>query len=144
MSVCQTVTVARWFKGKELALALGINISFSRLGSVLNSYISPPVASATSLGGALFLGFCICCGSYVAGLCIITLNKLADRRDNESGAEKEGDSDAFKCQDLRELSICYWFITLNCIATYMGIFPFNNIANSFFQKMYNFPENTSA
>jgi MFS family permease len=41
MSVAQSAIVSMWFKGKELAFALGINLSVSRLGSVLNSNTIP-------------------------------------------------------------------------------------------------------
>mmetsp|Transcript_11707 Transcript_11707/g.11650 ORF Transcript_11707/g.11650 Transcript_11707/m.11650 type:complete len:152 (+) Transcript_11707:252-707(+) len=57
LNVCQSTIVSRWFKGKELSLALGINISVSRLGSVFNNYTMPPLAKATSLGWALTFGF---------------------------------------------------------------------------------------
>ena len=41
MSVAQSAIVSSWFKGKELAFALGVNLSVSRLGSVLNSNTIP-------------------------------------------------------------------------------------------------------
>ena len=41
MSVAQSAIVSHWFKGKELALALGVNLSVSRLGSVMNSNTIP-------------------------------------------------------------------------------------------------------
>jgi hypothetical protein len=41
MSVGQSAIVSKWFKGKELSMALGLNISFSRLGSVVNGIVIP-------------------------------------------------------------------------------------------------------
>ena len=41
MSVGQSAIVSKWFKGKELAFALGLNISVSRLGSVINGATVP-------------------------------------------------------------------------------------------------------
>jgi len=41
MSVAQSAIVSKWFKGKELAMALGLNISISRLGSVVNGIVIP-------------------------------------------------------------------------------------------------------
>lgn len=43
MSVSQSAIVTVWFKGKELAFALGANISISRLGSVINANTVPPL-----------------------------------------------------------------------------------------------------
>mmetsp|Transcript_23362 Transcript_23362/g.20754 ORF Transcript_23362/g.20754 Transcript_23362/m.20754 type:complete len:138 (+) Transcript_23362:248-661(+) len=56
LGVCQSTVVSRWFIGKELSLALGINISISRLGSVFNNYSMPPIADGIGLGWALFFG----------------------------------------------------------------------------------------
>jgi hypothetical protein len=36
--------VSKWFKGKELALALAINITMSRFGNVIMGWIVPPIA----------------------------------------------------------------------------------------------------
>lgn len=41
MSVAQSAVVSKWFKGKELAMALGFNITISRLGSVINGIVIP-------------------------------------------------------------------------------------------------------
>lgn len=43
MSVAQSAIVTVWFKGKELAMALGVNLSVSRLGSVINANTVPPL-----------------------------------------------------------------------------------------------------
>jgi MFS family permease len=43
LSVSQSAIVSKWFKGKELAFALAVNISVSRLGSVINGWVVPPV-----------------------------------------------------------------------------------------------------
>ena len=41
MGVAQSAIVSVWFKGKELAFALGLNLSISRLGSVVNGIVVP-------------------------------------------------------------------------------------------------------
>jgi nitrate/nitrite transporter NarK len=43
LSVAQSSIVSIWFRGKELAMALGLNMSFSRLGSVVNGFILPSI-----------------------------------------------------------------------------------------------------
>jgi hypothetical protein len=54
-------------QGKELAFAFSINLSCSRLGSVINQYVSPVVAQDWgSVNMALFLGLIICCIRYAA------------------------------------------------------------------------------
>jgi MFS family permease len=43
MGVAQSSIISMWFKGKELAFALGLNLSISRLGSVINAALVPSV-----------------------------------------------------------------------------------------------------
>ena len=57
LGVVQNTLIAKWFIGKELSLALGINISIGRFGGVMNNYLTPPIGAATSLGFALMIGF---------------------------------------------------------------------------------------
>jgi nitrate/nitrite transporter NarK len=46
MSVAQSSIVSVWFKGNELSFAMGLNLSVSRLGSVLNGIVLPRVVEA--------------------------------------------------------------------------------------------------
>lgn len=75
MSVGQSAIVSKWFKGKELALALGLNISISRLGSVINGILIPRIYNEDhkdNLGNAFLLGFFICIFSFA---CAVFLGK---------------------------------------------------------------------
>lgn len=56
LTVCQSTVISRRFIGKELSLALALNVSVGRLGSVFNNYSMPPLANSTSLGFALLFG----------------------------------------------------------------------------------------
>ena len=47
MTVSQSCIVSQWFKGKELAFAFGVNLSISRLGSVINGIVEPRIAGAS-------------------------------------------------------------------------------------------------
>lgn len=73
LSVAQSAIVSIWFKGKELAMALGMNISFSRLGSVINGLILPQVYNDDhpgNLGLAFLIGLGVCIFSFVCGVCL--------------------------------------------------------------------------
>lgn len=53
---------------------------------------------------------------------------------------KEDEIEKVKLSDLKSLGISFWLITLNCLFTYLGIFPFNNISTSFFRSSFNFTQ----
>ena len=75
MSVAQSSIISVWFKGKELAFALGLNLSVARLGSVINAAIIPSVYDSSGLGMALAIGFFICCLSVLCALGMAYLDK---------------------------------------------------------------------
>lgn len=88
MSVAQSTIVSNWFKGKELALALGLNISISRLGSVVNSNTVPENYDNHGLGYALMIGFVICCYSLLNAIGMACLDVYAEKRNPISDEEK--------------------------------------------------------
>ena len=49
-----------WFRGKEMALAMGLNLAISRIGSVVNNVVSPAIANSTNVPFSLFFGAIIC------------------------------------------------------------------------------------
>lgn len=82
LSVSQSAIVSKWFKGKELAFALAVNISVSRLGSVINGWVVPPVyASTQSFGTAFLIGVFVCLFSYANAVFLVVLDKKADKID---------------------------------------------------------------
>ena len=71
MSVAQSAIIAKWFKGKELAMALGFDLSTARLGAVINGMIIPNIYNSShtnGLGFALFIGLLICLFSVVCSI----------------------------------------------------------------------------
>lgn len=144
LNVCQSTVVSRWFIGKELSLALGINISVSRLGSVFNNYSMPPMADATNLGWALTFGFFLCVLSWFSGLVLTFFEKHANKVDNEDGGLKDDEKEEFHWRDIKDFSLSFWLIAANCVFTYIGLFCFNNISNDFFVARYGMKQNTAA
>ena len=98
MCVAQSSIIAQWFKGRELALAFGFNLSVSRLGSVFNGLIEPAVAKDHGIGTALYVGFGVCCFSWVCGLVLVLIDTYADRKDGKVAELAE--TDKFKCSHI--------------------------------------------
>lgn len=110
LNVCQSTIVSRWFIGKELSLALGINISVSRLGSVFNNYSMPPLQEATSLGVALSFGLFLCVLSFFSGFVLTFFEKHAAKIDNESVDLREDEKEEFHWRDIKDFSVSFWLI----------------------------------
>ena len=74
ISVATSALIATWFEGKELALSFGINLAVSRLGSVVNNWISPWVANERGTAMAIWLGVLmnLCSLIATATICALT------------------------------------------------------------------------
>ena len=79
ITVAQSALLADWFAGGELAFAFGINLSISRLGSVINDFVSPVLANSESVSFALFFGCGVCLMSNVTAFVLAPINYRADK-----------------------------------------------------------------
>ena len=128
--VAVTTAIARWFKGKELSLAFGLNLTISRLGS-LGAQVSPSWAgfAYASWQGPLVLSV------WFGAFCIIgaalywVLESYAARR---YALGEAGKTDKVVFSDLWGFGKSYWFIVLLCVTFYSGIFPFQTFAQKYF------------
>lgn len=80
-TVANSALLAQWFKGKELAFAFGVNLSISKLGSVVNNLVSPILTDDVNIlfalwFGAILCGFCVCCVMITMPLDLAMENKV--------------------------------------------------------------------
>jgi MFS family permease len=128
--VAVTTAIAKWFKGKELSFAFGMNLTIARLGSfaALNS---PTWASTyyehwqTPLLISVVAGVICIAGAIIYGI----LERNAEKSYQIGAA---GQTDKVVFADLFKFGKSYWFIVALCITFYSGIFPFQTFAVKFF------------
>ncbi|MFN3781899.1 MAG: MFS transporter, partial [Candidatus Kapaibacteriota bacterium] len=130
-----TTTLAKWFKGKELSFAFGLNLTIARLGSfaALNS---PSWAKPfyESWQGPLLISFVASIVSVVAVSSYYFVDVWARKKFILHQEQKQGKiniSQAFK------FGLPFWFITFLCVTFYSAIFPFQTFAIKFFQEVHN-------
>jgi MFS family permease len=132
--VAVTTAIAKWFKGKELSFAFGINLTIARLGSfaALNS---PSWASAYydnwQAPLLIAVGFGTMC--VVGAIVYWVLESSAEKKYSLGEA---GSTDKVVFQDIFKFSASYWFIVALCITFYSGIFPFQTFAVKFFMEAH--------
>ena len=83
LNVCQTTIIVKWFYKSEAALPLGLTITLSRLGSVLNYVISPRVATNNNATMAFWLGFIMTIISLIGILFIFIIDYEKDKALND-------------------------------------------------------------
>jgi MFS family permease len=129
LNVAVTAALARWFKGKELSFAFGINLTLCRLGTfaALNSPTWARNAYAYWRWPFLIaLGFSALC---VVGVAVYWAMEVHAEKTYHLG---EASTDKVVLADLFKFGVSYWFIVALCVTFYSAIFPFQTFAVKFF------------
>ena len=116
-----TKAIVKWFKGKELALAMGINLAIARLGSALSLNVSPKMLEPYWVKPIWFSAFLLALGLLAFFVYIIYDVKL----DQQTKIDVE-EEDPFKFSDIVKLIKIpsYIYIALLCVTFYSAVFPF--------------------
>ena len=132
--VAVTTAIAKWFRGKELSFAFGINLTISRLGtwlaqnspswahSAYTNWRSPLVISV------LFATFC------VTGAVVYWAMEVYAEKHFAVG--QAGSTDKVVLKDIFKFGVSYWYIVALCIVFYSAIFPFETFAIKFFMDAH--------
>lgn len=135
LTIVQNRITAFWFRGKELALAFGLTLAFSRLGSVLNFFLTQRFEAQFGMQWTLWGGTMLCVLGFVAAITVSALDKIGMKQLGLDGAIQE-ESRKVKIQDVKLLSLRYWLLVLTIMFFYNGIFPFIADASKFIQDKY--------
>lgn len=127
--------IVKWFQGKEMALAMGIEMAIARVGVAVVFLGSPLIAAfhnnisvSRPVGVSVLL---LCIGL----ICFITYAFMDKKLENEMGTNGEEKDDPFKISDLKYIfsSKVFWIVALLCVLYYSAIFPFQKYANNMLQ-----------
>ncbi len=126
--------IVKWFKGREMALAMGSEMALARLGVATVMIFSPYFAR---LGGEVSVSRSVAFG--VVLMCIALIMTIVyffmDKKLDEQTGEAEEKDDPFKISDLGQIltSSGFWLVALLCVLYYSAIFPFQKYAVNMLQ-----------
>lgn len=128
--VAATTVLGRWFKGRELGFAMGVNLMIARFGSVAADN-SPNFASGLfhSWQPPLVLAGLIASTCLVGGIIYAMLERRAER---EFPRDTSVTTDKLVLADLVRFDRSYWYVVGLCVTFYSAMFPFRRFANIFF------------
>jgi len=128
--VAVTTAIAKWFRGRELSFAFGVNLTIARLGSfaALNS---PSWASDLYASWSAPLMLSVTAG-VVGILAAVAYWALEVRASRKYSLGHAAAGERFVFRDLFKFGTSYWLIVLLCITFYSAIFPFQTFAVKFF------------
>lgn len=126
--------IVKWFKGREMALAMGSEMALARLGVATCMIFSPFFAK---LGGHIDVSRSVAFG--VVLLCIALIMFIVyffmDKKLDAQTGEAEEKDDPFKVSDIGQIlkSSGFWLVSLLCVLYYSAIFPFQKYAVNMLQ-----------
>ena len=116
--------VVKWFKGREMALAMGMQMSIARLGTALALGIALPLAKAYSYSSPVLLAFVFMLIALSSFVIYTFMDKKLDASIAQSAAGKA--EDAFELKDILFIikNKGFWYIAILCVLFYSAVFPF--------------------
>ena len=132
--------LAKWFKGKEMALAMGLEMAIARLGVFGVMWIAPLISEKFDNSILAPVGFC---GALlVIGLINFIIFGIMDRKfdsqlvDAGLATAEKSPEDEFHISDLKAIftSKMFWIVSLLCVLYYSAIFPFQRYATNFLEE----------
>ncbi|MBN1988466.1 MAG: MFS transporter [Bacteroidales bacterium] len=121
-------TIVKWFRGKEMALAMGLEMALARLGVFAVFQLSPRFADNGGVSNSVFWGLGFLCIGFITFFIYTFMDKALDKEIGEEGAEEI--SEEFKVSDIVAILTNPGFIAIAglCVLFYSAIFPFQKFA----------------
>lgn len=133
--------VVKWFQGKELALALALQIAVARIGTMLALSASVPVAKAF---GTVTAPLSVAVITLLAGLVMFLYYCVLDKQFDkaEALANNDEEEESFKLSDLVTLANnkMFWLICFLCLTFYSAVFPFLKYATDLMVQKFGVSE----
>ncbi len=114
--------LVKWFKGKEIALAMGLQVALARMGSFGSLFFAPYIAKSFNVAAPALLGAVLLC----VGLITFIIYNFMDRKlDHQIRLELEQE-EPFRMKDIAMIvtNRGFWYIALLCVLFYSAVFPF--------------------
>ena len=138
MIVTVTVALAKWFKGKELSFAFGINLTIARLASVAadnsptwanRAFYPQGPSGAPSWQNPLFIAVG---AGVLAVVCSALYWLMETRAEHRYALGQRGQVDKLDFNQVFRFDLSYWYVVGLCFTFYSAIFPFRTFAIDFF------------
>ncbi len=134
--------IVKWFKGKELAMAMGMQVAMARIGTAMALGFSIPIAQAT---GVIDVSrpLLVALIGLIIGLLFFLVYVVMDKKLDESEASEVADAanpdDEFKVADIGKIlsNKGWWLIALLCVLFYSAVFPFLKYATDLMVNKFN-------
>ncbi|MCD4696711.1 MAG: MFS transporter, partial [Bacteroidales bacterium] len=114
--------IVKWFKGKEMALAMGTEMALARFGSFIALFGAPRIANAFDIPTSVLVGAIALCIALILFIAYTVMDTRLDKQLQDTAIEEE----PFQLSDLKLIisSKGFWYIAILCLLFYSAVFPF--------------------
>ena len=135
--ITQNKVLAKWFKGREMALSFGLNLMVARLGTFAALNSAARIQEWTgSWRMAIWISAVL---MFVCFLLFFVYTGLDKRKEKYFVKEKlVGEDEKFVFRDIFAFRPSFWFVSLLCMTFYSAIFPFTAFSTVFLQSKFGF------
>lgn len=123
-------TIVKWFKGKELALAMGMQLSLARLGSAAALAVAPFIAEKfNSVSPPVLISLILL---VVGGLSFLVYTIYDKKLDTQIKQDEIEPEESFNLKDVKAIlnNKGFWLIAILCVVFYSAVFPFLKFASN--------------
>ncbi|CAG0878892.1 unnamed protein product [Darwinula stevensoni] len=144
LAVAQNMYAVSWFKGKELNMVFGLQLSFARVGSTVNfasmmyvySYIHEYFKGPKCIGVVLMIAAVTCLLSLI---CATLLGWMDAHRNRQTAENGDAPAEVIHLKDVKDFPASFWLTSVIAVAYYVAIFPFIGLGQVFFERKYSLP-----
>jgi nitrate/nitrite transporter NarK len=139
--------IVKWFKGKELATAMGMQVAMARIGTAIALGFSVPIARATGITDVsrpVLVALIALCIGLVVFLVYILMDIKLDKSEVEANGVKENhEEEDFKISDIGKIlnNKGWWYIAILCVLFYAAVFPFLKYATDLMVNKFHVDQN---
>ncbi|MCI1647695.1 MAG: MFS transporter [Bacteroides sp.] len=135
--------IAKWFKGKEMATAMGVQVALARIGSQAGYAVAIPLARSFNIATPVLVGLVLLLGGTIAFFAFSVMDKKLDKQIAVAhAAGAESDEEKFSFKDVKNILVNpgFWLIALLCVLFYSCVFPFQKFAAELMTSKYGINE----
>lgn len=142
--ITATKVIAKWFKGYEMAMAMGLQVAVARIGTAIALGSASPLAGVTSVATPVLVGVLLLGIGLIAFLVYCAMDrKLAASEPAPATAASE--EEAFRLADIGKILSHrgFWYIAILCALFYSAVFPFIKYATDLMVQKYHVSKDTA-
>jgi MFS family permease len=143
LAVAQNTYAVSWFKGKELNMVFGLQLSFARVGSTVNFNLMEPLYKwmaeyyhgYTCTGIVLMIAVSTCVMSLFCAIILAWFDFRAEKILNKPAL---GTGEVIRFRDIKDFPLTFWLVCAICACYYVAIFPFIGLGKVFFERKFDY------